>query len=209
MTYEPNSYWRAVGKREPGIMDPRHPKGRGKTKRNIEAQELLLPAVIQSLNPQSVFEVGCGWGRMTRLISDIQSIKQYDAIDLSAERLQNAKLNAKMDVHFYEGDFMEYDPAPYVYDVVFACEVLMHIPPATIKDFMAKMGSMSKGYVVNLDYWEASPIPLEPHNFNHPYMDIYGTLGAKRVTQTQLRTQSHWWGGERFPQRIFVATVKA
>jgi hypothetical protein len=40
-------------------------------------------------------------------------------------------------------------------------------------------------------------------------MDIYGALGAKTVTQTQLRNQSYWRGEERFPQRIFVATVKA
>ena len=66
MTYEPNSYWRQVGKREPGIMDPRHPKGRGRTRRNVLAQEEFLPRAIGSLRPESVFEVGCGWGRNRR-----------------------------------------------------------------------------------------------------------------------------------------------
>ena len=208
MTYEPNSYWRQVGKREPGIMDPRHPKGRGRTRRNVLAQEEFLPRAIGSLRPESVFEVGCGWGRMTSLISKEASIKRYDAIDLSPERLSTAKVGNSGDrYHFYEGDFMEYDPAPYTYDVVFACEVLMHIPPQTIKAFMAKMFSMSKGYVVSLDYSVADPIPLEPHNFNHPYVSLYWELGAKGLEQTQLKTQ-RWYGTEMHPQQVFVAKVK-
>ena len=206
MTYEPNSYWRDMGRQQPGIMDPKHPRGKGKTKRNVMAQELLLPAMIASLNPESVFEVGCGWGRMTELVSQIPSIKQYDAIDLSQDRIWNAMKKVPQ-AHFHEGDFMEYDPAPYTYDAVFACEVLMHIPPQTIKAFMAKMFSMSKGYVVSLDYSVVDPIPLAPHNFNHPYVSLYWELGAKGLEQTQLKTQ-RWYGTEMHPQQVFVAKVK-
>ena len=205
MTYEPNSYWTAVGKREPDMSA--YLQARGKNKRNIRAQEALLPAVLASLNPESVFEVGCGWGRLTRLVSDIPSIKHYDAIDLSPERLRTAKLNARTDVHFYEGDFMEYDPAPYTYDVVFACEVLMHIPPETIKEFMGKMFSLSRGWVVSLDYSVPGFPALEPHNFNHLYMDLYWSLGARTLEQIEVKTQ-RWYGTEVHPQRIFVARVK-
>ena len=55
--------------------------------------------------------------------------------------------------------------------------------------------------------WSTWPLWLEPHNFNHAYMGLYWSLGAKGLEQTQLKTQ-RWYGTEMHPQQVFVAKVK-
>ncbi len=206
MTYDPVEYWTRRGQRyREELRNRRH----GKAKRMFDAQEAVLPNLVTGLAPESVLEVGCGYGRMTGLMPS--SIKVYDAVDVSPTEIGQAKLSTK-GVNFHCDDFMEWKPYRR-YDLVFACEVLMHIPPDIVSKFMGKMLLLSMGRVLNLDYFEPNRtlknltlIRLHEGNFNHDYPALYRSLGAKDIEQIHLSTK-RWYGKETHPQSIFVARV--
>lgn len=172
--YNMRQYWEKEGKE--------HPNDRSKLVRFLKGvnkinklQEKMLPDIIYSLKPKSVLEIGCGWGRMTKIVSTIPSIYNYVAIDISSDRIfECQKDNHIPNVNFIQCDFMEQN-FPFKYDLVFASEVLMHIPPNMIQEFINKMASLSLHNIVSLDYYDTSlnPKKLYRHNFNHKYFQLY------------------------------------
>ena len=194
------SYW--LGHVEEYSMETSHRKRKGKIARIADVQEKLLSETISSLAPKTVLEVGCGWGRMTRIVARLPTIERYDAIDISPERITEAETHIS-GVSFKAVDFME-DQRKDKYDLVFASEVLMHVPPNLIYNFMRKMREMSNRYVVSLDYRTEKYPHLWAHNFNHDYRRLYGSLDARGLEQKELKSR-RFLGTETYPQSIFVA----
>jgi trans-aconitate methyltransferase len=139
-------------------------------------QEKLLLQELRKLEFKSVFELGCGFGRITELIKDNFDVPDYDAIDISKHQIKNANVPG---VNFEVADFNEYSPQRQ-YDLVIASEILMHIPPHMIEKFTAKYLSMSKKYNINIDVygkWEN----LAEHNFVHPYMRLFKNYETEAI----------------------------
>lgn len=209
MSYDPIPYWIERGKNYQYELASRR---QGKASRMFDAQESVFPKVIASLAPESVLEVGCGFGRMTHYISRIPSIKKYHALDVSPDEIRSANLSIH-NVDFICSDFLSWQ-AKRKYDLVFACEVLLHIPPNQIKTFIGKMMELSIADVADLDYFEPKRTlknytltRLHQGNYNHKYPEIYKEMGAKRVERIQL-VSNRWYGIERHPQSIFVASKR-
>lgn len=74
------------------------------------------------------------------------------------------------------------------YDLVIGCEVLLRIPPGTIHEVVSKLVRLSNAYVANIDWYEdTKPERFAPHNFLHPYKEIYmGLSRVKNVTRTPI-----------------------
>jgi len=202
MAYNPNEYWIKRGKGYKAEFETRR-QGKYRT----QVAELL--DTFRGLEFSSVLEVGCGFGRMTAEVTRaFPSIAYYDAVDISPDQLKEAKGLVPSGVRFMEGDFrtMEFDRK---YDLVFATEVLMHIPPPEIGTFVAKMVSLSDRYVVSLDFWSERKVKLYPHNFQHDYDYIYrSAIGVKSVIRKKLK--SELLGGlvkRDHSEAIFFATV--
>ena len=110
----------------------------------------------------TVLEVGCGFGRITRLLlSNFPNIHEYLAIDLSPDQIENAKeftrpvIETRKDnpLNFIVSDIQSFQNQRK-YDLVIASEVLMHILPSEIEKAMIKLVSMSNRHVVNIDWYE-------------------------------------------------------
>jgi SAM-dependent methyltransferase len=201
--YDPKEYWI---KRGESYREHLNSRRKGRVARNYDAQEKLLPEVMTVLRPESVLEVGCGYGRMTALISKVPSVKSYDAVDLSPHNIEEAKRTVN-GVRFTVGDFVElkFDGR---YDVVFACEVLMHILPGQVEGFMMKMRDLSNRYVVSLDYCVDRSVKLEPSNFNHDYKALYERISVKRLEEKRLESK-RFFGTEVHPQLLFIADFQS
>jgi trans-aconitate methyltransferase len=135
----------------------------------FQMQEDELVRLVRQLEFKSVFEIGCGFGRVTKLLMDSHDIEKYDAIDISEHQIRKAK--AVKGVTFMVSDFMSYVPTGK-YDLVIASEVLMHIPPAIIGAFVKKMLDISNHYVLSIDVFGSSQ-KLARHNFIHQYPNLY------------------------------------
>jgi ubiquinone/menaquinone biosynthesis C-methylase UbiE len=170
-SYDPKNYWLSRGK----IYKDQFNYDAGK-----QLQEEVLSEYLKSLGHlSSVLEVGCGFGRITKLIlSEFPEIKEYVATDLSPDQITNAKDYVKSDkVRFIESDIQSLDLPVKHFDLVIAAEVLLHIMPTDIHSVVSKLVSFSRKHVINIDYYEERSMkPLAAHNFLHQYMEIYKNI---------------------------------
>jgi len=86
MSYIPHEYWFSHGKTY---------KKEFRYNKNFELQEKILIDYLKnnvsSSSFSTVLEVGCGFGRITKLLlSNFPNIMEYLAIDLSPDQIENA-----------------------------------------------------------------------------------------------------------------------
>lgn len=201
-SYNPREYWLARGKvyKEQFKHDPEK-----------QLQEEALIDYLRTIDPpfQTILEVGCGFGRISKLIlSNFPGIQEYLAVDMSPDQLENAKRYVKSDIiRFRESDIQSLQ-SDKKYDLVIAVSVLLHVLPSEIDQVVSKLVSFSKMHVVNVDYYEnTKPKQIAAHNFMHQYETIYKGLpsvkSVKRIPIVQKKTFSMM----DIKQSIFHAVV--
>ena len=160
MTYDPIPYWQERGKTYEAAFRPDR----------YRDQERVLREVLRGLEFRTVLEVGCGFGRIARLVTAIRPSARYTGIDLSPEMLAAAQL-AVPSGRFVESSLQGFRSDPF--DLVIAVEVLMHVPPKDIGAAMRKLRRLGR-QVVTVDW--TTPLPkVAPHNFLHDYSPLGGT----------------------------------
>ena len=206
MSYVPKEYWLERGKVY---------KQEFQYNRKFKLQEqMLIDYLKKNVSFSNVLEVGCGFGRITKLLlSNFSEITDYVAVDLSPEQIENAKkyvseVDNKNALKFIVSDIQSLT-LDTKYDLVIAPEVLLHILPAEIKDLMAKLGSWSKKNIVNIDWYEeVAPRKAAPHNFIHQYEEIYCRMPRiVRVTRIPI-TKKGLFSRINTKQSIFHAVLK-
>lgn len=164
---------------------------------------------------KTVLEIGCGFGRITKMIlSNHPYVQKYTAIDLSPDQIRNAEhyvrtgIDAKeindIELSFVLSDVqsLELDER---YDLVFAAEVLMHILPSEIKNVISKLVNLSNRHVIDIDYYQENMTQLAPHNFLHQYEKIYNEIPSV-VEVKRLAIKKSGLFGFDTKQSIFHAT---
>ena len=140
-------------------------------------------------SPSTVLEVGCGFGRITKLLLlNFPNIKEYLAVDLSPHQIENAKEyvrpkeirkkegKANLDIKFIVSDIQSLQ-VDKKYDLVLASEVLLHVLPSEINEVISKLVNLSNKHVVNIDWYdEQTPKKIGPYYFIHNYEVIYKNI---------------------------------
>lgn len=146
-----HSWWQGAGKtyytRFQELLQMR-PKYKERVE-GYELQEQILEETLAPLSYSSVLEIGCGFGRMTKLILK-KKPERYVAIDVSLDQINHAKTIAP-GPEFIQTPVEDFKTNE-TFDLVVASEVLMHIPPHRIKGVIASMKGWSKKYIINADY---------------------------------------------------------
>lgn len=171
--YIPNEYW---------IKEGVNYEDKFKHNKIFELQETMLIDYLKSIQFGDVLEIGCGFGRITRLLlSNFPSIRTYSAVDLSPNQIQKAKeyiksVKTRVNVEFITCEVQQLQ-LDRKYDLVIASEVLMHVMSNEINDVMGKIVGLSAKNVINIDWYEEkTPRRIAPHNFIHQYEKIYKAL---------------------------------
>jgi trans-aconitate methyltransferase len=157
----------------------------------------------------SMLEIGCGFGRITKLIlSQFPDIKKYTAMDISPDQIDNAReyvgeVSDSIDMHFIVSDIRSLKVTEK-YDIVIAAEVLLHILPAEIMEVIAKLVSLSNRHIINVDYYQEKTTALAPHNFLHQYEKIYKAIPSIREVK-RLPIRKDGFLGIDTKQSIFHA----
>lgn len=199
MTYDPKQYWLQRGKVY---------KENFRTSRKFELQEKTLVEYLKGIDFATVLEVGCGFGRITRLISSNFELERYLAIDISPDQIANArKYTDSQKVTFEVSDIQSLNLAEK-YDLVIACEVLLHILPDEISPVVKKLVSLSRKHIINIDWYEESvPRNIGSHNFIHQYESIYKSIPeVKNVCRTKI-LERRFLKSLDTKQSIFHATI--
>jgi len=163
----------------------------------------------------TVLELGCGFGRITKLLlSNFPDIQEYTAIDLSSDQIENAKEFVRSVI-----ETKEHNPLTFIvsdiqsfqndkkYDLVISAEVLLHILPSEIEQVMNKIVNMSNEHVINIDWYQRkAPQNVAPHNFIHQYEKIYRSMPAVLdVYRIPIVKRDSWFRSLDVKQSIFHA----
>ena len=210
MSYIPQEYWFRHGKTY---------KEEFRYNKNFELQEKILIDHLSSSSFSTVLEVGCGFGRITKLLlSNFLNITEYLAIDLSPDQIENAKefirpsietKEKNLNINFMVSDIQSFQ-IQKKYDLVIASEVLMHVLPSEIEEVMRKLVSMSNEHVVNIDWYEQpTPNKAAPHNFIHQYEKIYRNVSlVTDVYRIPIMKKGSWLKSVDAKQCLFHALIK-
>lgn len=174
MSYNPSEYWHERGKVY---------KKNFRYDKDKRLQEEFLLTHLNGISGsfKSVLELGCGFGRITKLLlTNYDNITEYLAVDISPDQIENAKalissakLSNKIKLDFLVSDIQSLK-LDKQYDLVILSEVLLHILPTEIDSIVNKLMSMTKKHIINIDWYEDQPPKTQaPHNFIHQYESIY------------------------------------
>jgi trans-aconitate methyltransferase len=172
MTYDPQEYWTTA---PPMKVRPAHVR-----------QELALGNAIQHLNPKSILEVGCGWGRVGRLLCALWPDASYTGIDISPDRIKEARERLPERAELITTDLLNFKPGNG-YDLVVAVEVLMHVRPPDLSTAISRMKGWANRWVYTLDWTQAlhPDDPVAPWNFRYDYTNyglvVVGTTGRQSI----------------------------
>ena len=175
MTYNPKKYWEKRGKT---YMSEQAIKAKDPI--NKKHQVIVKSKFVECLKNiefNTVFEFGCGFGLMAKLILDNFNIKEYVGIDISLGQINNAKKQGFDKAKFYHSAILDFS-TEQKFDLVFGTGVLMHVPTKQIIPTFQKLASFSKKHIMNMDSYESNLTKkLARHCFNHNYKEIYTKQG--------------------------------
>jgi SAM-dependent methyltransferase len=174
LSYNPSEYWHERGKIYK--QDFRYDA-------NKRLQEEFIIDYLNGISGsfKSVLELGCGFGRITKLLlTNFDNITEYLAVDISPHQIENAKnllssmnISNKVKLDFMVSDIQSLN-LDKKYDLVILSEVLLHILPTEIGSIIKKLLSLSKKNIINIDWYEENPPKKQaPHNFIHQYETLY------------------------------------
>lgn len=122
-----------------------------------------------------VLEIGCGFGRVTKLLAESFPDVAITAVDLSSHQLERARLHctACRNVNFASYDFYSGLPLPGEnYDAVIAVEVFLHHPREAVQRLIANFATAAR-HIVNIDWCEDWRAPVSEHVWIHNYRVLY------------------------------------
>ena len=174
--YNPTEYWHERGK----VYKKNFIYDKDKLLQEEFLNKYLNNIFTDNQSPQSVLELGCGFGRITKLLlTNYPVIKEYLAVDLSPHQIENAKkyvgsTDNKLSFHLSDIQSLNTNKK---YDLVIISEVLLHVLPSDIDSVIKKVISLSNKHIINIDWYEDNLPPdykkRATYNFIHQYEAIY------------------------------------
>lgn len=156
-------------------------------------QESVFVDVLKSIEFRSALELGCGFGRMLKLLLENFSLERLVGVDVSEDQIANARKLLKRfgGGELYCGNIKELDFPNNSFDLVYTSEVLMHIEDP--EHILRNMKRISRKYVLNLEWQDTSlpfgPSPNAPWCFNHDYERLYQEKGLGIIREVILGKQ--------------------
>src|SRR5438132_1898010 len=133
-------------------------------------ERFLFDLLRQARLPFSrILEVGCGFGRVTKLLTQNFPGAQIMAVDLSPDQLLNARNYCAgcENITFQAYDFYSDEALPGEdYDCALAIEVFLHHPERVLRAVLGRLLAVSRS-VVSIDWSEHWPWKTPAHVWVH------------------------------------------
>lgn len=163
MAFDVDAYWRASG---PYIAT----RSESNEHKLVEG---ILTAFLPELDPiKDVLDVGCGRGRIARILNRALPGAEYTGMDIGDAQISHT-LTVRPDGEFYLSRLQDFSPLRD-WDLVIASEVLMHIPPQDIGAVCDKLKGLARKWIVTVDWTEPVPEPIAPWNWLYDYPALFG-----------------------------------
>jgi len=179
--FNPHTYWQKRGANYPAT-----------TKK--ESRMESLAAWISKYKPDSILEVGSGWGRVYAYLKAQETTASYTMVDFVDSMRQGCQDATGILPDEWDGVTLPYDDKSF--DLVLSVDVLLHVPPADIGRVFAEHVRVSRQWLyirtIGLMY---TKIKTE-HCFWHDYLKLFGE-NKLRVLNAQFYPRgrgmgAHW-----------------
>lgn len=168
-----------------------------KAKPHYKNQIILINRVFcevcSLVDKPTILEMGCGYGRV---LSHIQ--KSFRGVDVHGCDQSGRMLQAAANLGFPREKLYEMNarqPLEYAdkFDIVYTCEMLIHISPEDIRQVLRNIIDQSNRYVIHIENCSVSQTEKssEEHNgcWKHPITRIYNELGHTPEIREQEGTE--------------------
>lgn len=162
MTYSPPDYWtdRGRGYEQEAVREGWH---------GVENQPVL--ELLDTLEFESVLEVGCGFGRVGNAVLARRPGIAYTGLDVSPDLIEGARRILPPSAELICADLATWD-ADRQWDLVLSVSVLGHLLPSDIARVLAKMKRWARNDVVHVDWNEIGG--QTTYQYGHDYQLIHG-----------------------------------
>ncbi len=174
--FDVNAYWIARGREYVAEKFPEE-------YHRLQERFLIDTLKAVGLPFRRILELGCGFGRITRLLAEAYPESTITAVDLSEQQLQNAReyCGRRENVTFATYDFYSGAAVPGGHhDLAVAIEVFLHHPETFLPGFLRQL-SASASLILHIDWSEDWPWPRPEHVWIHDYAALYRELGLQCV----------------------------
>jgi len=156
--FDPQAYWQTRG------------ASYAVTTAKIEAEMAHLAAWLAKCNPDSILDVGSGWGRVYLYLKEHGLKAAYTMVDFADSMRQGCQRRTGTLPDAWGGKALPYPNKAF--DLVLSVDVLLHIPPADIERVFAEHVRVSRRWL----YVTTSGTiyrPLARHCFWHDYLKLF------------------------------------
>ena len=164
----------------------------------------VITDCVDTINAQSVLDVGCGDGRLFPLYKEIGL--RFCGCDLSPAALRLARTRyPAADLRLIAAEDISFSSLGETFDLAVCNRVLQHVGPATIESAVRGISGAVSSVYINETAIEDVPDGSE-YLFGHAYQALFDKMGFKLVSSGWIQP------GELAPQQWFLfkkATEKA
>ena len=147
----------------------------------------LIQSVLEQFHPESILEVGCGYGRYLPLYAGIRHVV---GLDLSSAMLARAAEVAPWATLRCQA-IKDIDDLADSFDLVVACRVLAHVPPVLISKAVENIARVCRKACVVLE--RTGPFEQSPYEFSHNYLGLFGGAGLVLAQDIEQKELAHFY----------------
>jgi len=169
--YNPDSFWLEMGKTylKTFTADPTIREG---TDFKLNIRELV--ARIYHIRPQTVLEVGCGFGRCMPFVKIAckETVKKVVGIEFSKSMIEDSKLYLqnypiKDDLEIIHANAKDLPFKDKEFDLTYTHCCLTHIPPCDIPRVTSEIGRVTKSWIVHVERFRYPYEHPNQHRWSH------------------------------------------
>lgn len=195
LTFDPKQYWIEKGRT---YINEYPPGGQ-------RCEELIL-ATLATIEFESLLDVGCGYGRYLKCISDRFPEVKLAGVDISPTQLTEAKryLLDHPEIELIEIDGLHLPYGDRSFDVTFTYGCMIHVPKNRIYDFFKELYRVTrhKGFYIEssrlgkrkLKHYLSPPVIWYSHNYDSLF----------RHFQRSYEVIAEWEPAPGYVERLYV-----
>ena len=178
------------------------------------------PMLIEEINtfqPQSVLEIGCGYGPNLFWLSKKLPNAKIEGIDINPKEIEKG-IEYLEESSIYSTEFIRLSVGSAnclqqfkdkSFDVVFTDAVLMYINPDEIKRVIQEMIRITKKAIIIVDWYSKGPDTYNSHIGN--WTRDYQALLKQFISEEQIeivKIKEEWWPNEDWQKFGYIIKVK-
>jgi len=171
---------------------------RQKAQRRIDESHHWLLKKMEALKPNTVLEMGCGFGRNLKFLTENLSYQaRWVGFDISESMIKKAKGGFNDKVLLGCGDITSLPFHDRSYDLVYTHATLMHVPEEHVSKAIQELKRVAKKYLILIEetYWSKGNLrrgTFKPNEYTFIY-DYKTLVSQSGLVIEEMREKEGDW----------------